>query len=145
MVADATADGDLSAHPLGKTVTSLLGVPLLVGDRPIGALEVGTLFARRFTDADIDLLQLAADRAALAIERVRLFERQQTIAEELQRSLLPQTLPIVPGLGDGRALLRRRRGDPGGRRLVRHDPAARRPRGARHRRRRRPRRGTPRR
>jgi hypothetical protein len=71
----------------------------MVGDRPIGALEVGTLFARRFTDADVDLLQLAADRAALAIERVRLFERQQTIAEELQRSLLPQSLPIIPGLG----------------------------------------------
>jgi len=98
VVADAAADGEVSAHPLGRTVTSLLGVPLMVGDRPIGALEVGTLFARRFSDADVDLLQLAADRAALAIERVRLFERQQTIAEELQRSLLPQTLPIVPGL-----------------------------------------------
>src|SRR3712207_9506361 len=60
--------------------------------------EVGTLFARRFSDSDIDLLQLAADRAALAIERVRLFESQQTIAEELQRSLLPQTLPLIPGL-----------------------------------------------
>jgi serine phosphatase RsbU (regulator of sigma subunit)/anti-sigma regulatory factor (Ser/Thr protein kinase) len=99
VVADATADGELSAHPLGKTITSLLGVPLMVGDRPIGALEVGTLFARRFSDADVDLLQLAADRVALAVERVRLFERQHTIAEELQRSLLPQTLPIVPGLG----------------------------------------------
>jgi PAS domain S-box-containing protein len=98
VVADAAADGDLSAHPLGKTVTSLLGVPLMVGDQPIGALEVGTLFARRFTPEDVDLLQLAADRAALAIERVRLFERQQTIAEELQRSLLPQTLPVIPGL-----------------------------------------------
>ena len=98
LVADASADGALSAHPLGKTVTSLLGVPLMVGDQPIGALEVGTLFARRFTPEDIDLLQLAADRAALAIERVRLLERQQTIAEELQRSLLPQSLPPVPGL-----------------------------------------------
>jgi PAS domain S-box-containing protein len=98
IVADASADGELSAHPLGKTVTSLVGVPLMVGDRAIGALEVGTLFARRFSAEDVDLLQLAADRAALAIERVRLFERQQTIAEELQRSLLPQTLPPVPGL-----------------------------------------------
>jgi GAF domain-containing protein len=98
VVADASADGELSAHPLGRTVTSLVGVPLMVGDRAIGALEVGTLFARRFSAEDVDLLQLAADRAALAIERVRLFERQQTIAEELQRSLLPQSLPPVPGL-----------------------------------------------
>jgi PAS domain S-box-containing protein len=98
IVGDAAADGDLSAHPLGRTVTSLVGVPLMVGDQPIGALEVGTLFERRFTADDVDLLQLAADRAALAIERVRLFERQQTIAEELQRSLLPQSLPLIPGL-----------------------------------------------
>jgi PAS domain S-box-containing protein len=98
VVTDIAADGELEAHPLGRTVTSLMGVPLLVGDEAIGALEVGTLFQRRFSDEDIDLLQLAADRAALAIQRMRLFERQQGIAEELQRSLLPQTLPIVPGL-----------------------------------------------
>lgn len=98
VVGDASVDAEVSAHPLGKAVTSLLAVPLMVGDQPIGALEVGTLFERRFSDADIDLLQLAADRAALAIQRVRLFERQQTIAEELQRSLLPQSLPLVPGL-----------------------------------------------
>ena len=35
----------------------------------IGVLHVGTLAPRVFTDADRDLLQLAADRAALAIER----------------------------------------------------------------------------
>ena len=98
IVPDAAADPSLGKHALGKAVTSLVGVPLLVGDEPIGALEVGTLFARRFTDEDIDLLQLAADRAALAIQRVRLLERQQGIAEELQRSLLPQSLPLVPGL-----------------------------------------------
>lgn len=98
VVRDIAADGHLGAHPLGKTVTSLLGVPLMVGDEAIGALEVGTLFERRFSAEDIDLLQLAADRAALAIQRMRLFERQQGIAEELQRSLLPDSLPIVPGL-----------------------------------------------
>jgi PAS domain S-box-containing protein len=98
VVADVGAVRDLPAHPLGSTVTSLLGVPLLADGESIGALQVGTLFPRRFTDEDIALLQLAADRAALAIERVRLFERQQGIAEELQRSLLPDSLPIVPGV-----------------------------------------------
>ena len=88
----------LGDHPLGQTVASVLGVPLLADGNAIGALEVGTLFKRKFTDDDSALLQLAADRAALAIERVRLFERQQTIAEELQRSLLPDRLPAVPGV-----------------------------------------------
>jgi PAS domain S-box-containing protein len=98
VVTDVAAEGEGSAHPLGAAVTSVVGVPLLAGDDAIGALEVGTLFKRRFSPEDVDLLQLAADRAALAIERVRLLERQQTIAEELQRSLLPQSLPVVPGL-----------------------------------------------
>jgi PAS domain S-box-containing protein len=97
-VPDTGKDRRLADHPLGVAVTSILGVPLLVGGEAIGALEVGTLFGRRFTEAEVDLLQLAADRAATAIERVRLFERQERIAEELQRSLLPQTLPTVPGL-----------------------------------------------
>lgn len=98
VVTETSADEELADHPLGASVSSLVGVPLLAGERPIGALEVGTLFARDFSADDIDLLQLAADRAALAIERVRLLERQQRIAEELQRSLLPQSLPAIPGL-----------------------------------------------
>jgi PAS domain S-box-containing protein len=98
VVPDTSREPELSDHALGRAVRSLLGVPLLVDGRPIGALQVGTLFARRFSEDDVDLLQLAADRAALAIERVRFFERQHGIAEELQRSLLPESLPVVPGL-----------------------------------------------
>ena len=98
VVPDTAREPALADHPLGRAVRSLLGVPLMVDGRPIGALQVGTLFARRFSEDDVDLLQLAADRAALAIQRVRLFERQHSIAEELQRSLLPDSLPHVPGL-----------------------------------------------
>ncbi|HEX8205333.1 MAG TPA: SpoIIE family protein phosphatase [Solirubrobacteraceae bacterium] len=98
VVDDTSREPGLADHPLGAAVRSLLGVPLLVDGRPIGALQVGTLFPRQFSEDDVDLLQLAADRAALAIERVRFFERQHGIAEELQRALLPETLPTVPGL-----------------------------------------------
>ena len=55
----------------------------------IGALHVGTLFARSFTEDHAALLRLAADRAAIGIQRARLFQREHGIAEELQRSLLP--------------------------------------------------------
>ena len=75
-----------------KGIRSLLGVPLLVEGASIGVLHVGTLTPRDFTDEDAALLQLAADRAALAIERARLFdalEREHRGAETLQRSLLP--------------------------------------------------------
>ncbi|MFL5843562.1 MAG: SpoIIE family protein phosphatase [Solirubrobacteraceae bacterium] len=95
---DVAAEGPEAAHPLGEAVTSVLGVPLVVEGRPIGALHVGTLFPRRFSEQDVALLGLAADRAALGIERVRLFEREHTIAQELQRSLLPDALPALPGI-----------------------------------------------
>jgi len=80
-----------------KGIRSLLGVPLLVTGRVLGVLHVGSLTRRIFTDADRELLQLAADRAAIAIEHAQLFE-QRRIAETLQRRLLPQKLPSIAGL-----------------------------------------------
>src|SRR4051794_37671188 len=79
-----------------KGIRSLLGVPLLVEGRVLGVLHVGTLTPRRFGDDDVNLLQLAADRAALAIEHAQLYEHRR-VAEALQRSLLPQALPALPG------------------------------------------------
>jgi serine phosphatase RsbU (regulator of sigma subunit)/anti-sigma regulatory factor (Ser/Thr protein kinase) len=80
-----------------KGIKSLLGTPLLVGGRVIGVLHVGTLEFREFTNADKELLQLAADRAAPAIENAKLFE-QRRVAEALQRTLLPVELPGIAGL-----------------------------------------------
>jgi signal transduction histidine kinase len=60
-----------------KGIKSMLGVPLLVGADPIGVLHVGTLVPHEFTEADVELLQLVADRVALAIERARL--HQETV------------------------------------------------------------------
>ena len=80
-----------------KGIRSLLGVPLLVEGRVIGVLHVGTLRPWQFTAGDRDLLRLAADRAALAIENARMFE-QQRIVDALQRTLMPDPLPAPPGL-----------------------------------------------
>ena len=80
-----------------KGVRSLLGVPLLVEAEVIGVLHVGSLTRREFHEGDIELLQLVADRVARAIEHSRLMVQGQ-IAETLQRSLLPRSLPQVPGL-----------------------------------------------
>ena len=80
-----------------KGIRSLLGVPLLVEGRPIGVLHVGSLTPRRFSAEERDLLQLGADRAALAIDHAILFE-QRRLAETLQRRLLPQNLERVGGL-----------------------------------------------
>jgi signal transduction histidine kinase len=61
-----------------KGIKSMLGVPLLVGGDALGVIHVGTLVHRRFTTQDVELLQLVAQRVALAIERARVHE--QTVA-----------------------------------------------------------------
>jgi PAS domain S-box-containing protein len=82
----------------GKEVHAMLGVPLVVEGRVSGVIQVASVSERRFTREDESLLQLVADRAALAVEHARLYARELGIVETLQRSLLPESLPRVPGL-----------------------------------------------
>lgn len=79
-------------------IESILGVPLMAGDQVTGVLKVGVPAPRRFSEDDLLLLGLAADRVALAIDHLRVYEREHRIAETLQRSLLPDRLPNLPGL-----------------------------------------------
>src|SRR4051794_5871931 len=69
-----------------KGIRSLLGVPLLIQGRVIGVLHVGSLTPRLFDDDDRDLLQLAADRAALAIEQARLLAQERAARIEAERA-----------------------------------------------------------
>ncbi len=79
-----------------KGLQALLGVPLVVEGEVIGVMHVGSQQERVFSDDDVDVLQRAGDRAALAI-RGRLTERDRGLADALQRSLIP-VLPEFPGV-----------------------------------------------
>ncbi|HEV3226612.1 MAG TPA: SpoIIE family protein phosphatase [Acidimicrobiales bacterium] len=83
-----------------RGIKSMLGVPLLSGGEVLGVLHVGTLHKREFTAEDVDLLQLVADRIALAT-RARLSETERSAALALQHSLLPGRLPLVSGIEFG--------------------------------------------
>jgi len=85
----------------GLDIDSLIGVPLLAEGEVIGVLVVGAAAPRHFTTEEIGLLRLAADRVAIAIGHARVYEREHKIAETLQRSLLPETVPDLPGLDVG--------------------------------------------
>lgn len=54
---------------------SMAGVPLTVGERILGVLHVGSVQLRTFDDRDLRLLQLAAARIAVAIDRAQQYER----------------------------------------------------------------------
>jgi PAS domain S-box-containing protein len=77
---------------------ALMASPLTVKGRMAGVMEIGSRKERRFSPEEESLLVLMADRAGLAIEHARAYEREVGTVEMLQRSLLPDKLPIVPGL-----------------------------------------------
>ncbi len=80
-----------------KGIRSMLGVPIHIEGRVIGVMHIGTLVQRHFDEDDVALLQLAADRAALAIDHARVSE-QRAVTEIMQRTLLPDALPQIPGM-----------------------------------------------
>jgi serine phosphatase RsbU (regulator of sigma subunit)/PAS domain-containing protein len=77
---------------------SYAAVPLLAYGTPQGVLSVG--FGRRvaFDDDQRALLNALAGQAAIALARAQLYEREHTVSQTLQASLLPRALPEVPGL-----------------------------------------------
>ncbi len=81
-------------------------VPLLNDGRSLGTLVVDCRQPRRFEVAEIRLLQLMANQAAMAIEKTRLhleeirrhrMEEELVVGRQIQLSMLPVDCPIVPG------------------------------------------------
>lgn len=82
---------------IAKGIRCMMGAPLLAGREVLGVMHVGALGDRRFTADDAALLQLAAERAAVAVQFLR-SRSQRLAASTLASSLLPETLPEFPGL-----------------------------------------------
>jgi PAS domain S-box-containing protein len=73
---------------LRTRVKSLIGVPLIVADRVIGVVHAATFTPRAFTNEDVHLLELVAERAGVAIENASLYDAEQRarhVAEEAAR------------------------------------------------------------
>jgi phosphoserine phosphatase RsbU/P len=86
-----------SPIPRGTAITTLVGVPMMVGGELVGVLHIGSYTERKFGPEDVALLQLVADRAALAT-RAAQADADRSAALALQRSLLPSRLPQVSRL-----------------------------------------------
>jgi anti-anti-sigma factor len=78
---------------------SAVVVPLQARGRTFGALAlVSTDAERRFEEADLRIAEDLANRCALAADNARLYRHEHSVAETLQRSLLPDRLPVVAGV-----------------------------------------------
>jgi len=90
----AALDPDLAAGGAHATV----GVPLRVGGRVVGAVQVWSRRPREFTPHEVRLLETFADRVALAVDNARAYEREHELAGIIQQTLLPPQRVHLPGV-----------------------------------------------
>ncbi|HEV2131514.1 MAG TPA: PAS domain S-box protein, partial [Longimicrobiaceae bacterium] len=72
--------------PLLRQLSSMMVAPLLVEGRLLGVVKVGSREPRAFTESELSLLHMVADRVALAIDRAHRFEELQGEIEMHERS-----------------------------------------------------------
>ena len=109
MISDAQLDAALreSKSIVSQGVHSMMAAPLQTGERVIGLIYVDTGdLISPFSPEDLDLLTVMANVAAIRIEHSRLvlveqaekvMEMELAQASEIQRSLLPPSVPVVEG------------------------------------------------
>jgi signal transduction histidine kinase len=64
-----------------KGIKSLAGAPLIANGKTLGVVHVGTLTHRTFTPDDVGLLEVVAERAAIAIDRALAHEELLRLTE----------------------------------------------------------------
>ena len=83
----------------GLGMRAVMLVPMLAGGRAIGVISlVSAESGRRFERSDLELAEELARRAGTAVQNARLYRERSHIAATLQRGLLPDALPEIPGL-----------------------------------------------
>jgi PAS domain S-box-containing protein len=84
LVIPQVSDSDAVSPFPSESLTSLIGAPVRASGRLVGVIHVGTIEPREFSEEDVILLQLIADRIANAIERARLLDSERTARSEAE-------------------------------------------------------------
>jgi serine phosphatase RsbU (regulator of sigma subunit)/DNA-binding response OmpR family regulator/anti-sigma regulatory factor (Ser/Thr protein kinase) len=87
---------DRIAAGLGDELGSLLIAPLFSAGELMGLLLLAARDEDHFDHGDLELLTLAAERMALAVDHAQRYADGRLLVETLQRSLLPERLPMHP-------------------------------------------------
>lgn len=89
---------NLAAECEESGVRAWAGMPLVVSGRVIGVLALYWLEEREFRAEDVQFLQTLAGQCAQTLERSRMYEKQQEFGQALQKAVLPDELPELPGV-----------------------------------------------
>lgn len=97
-------------YPLASSregLVSQLTVAMIFKDKPIGVLRLYSPKVKRFSEDEVAMARLVASQSAVAITNAKLYSaaikgsqmyEQMRLAGIIQRRMLPQTAPNVPGL-----------------------------------------------
>lgn len=95
----------ISAEPGAMTIlndlgaASVIATPMLSPHGPLGVFVLCRNDSRpQFDEADVQMVEELSRRLAVGLANADVFAREHDIAETLQRALLPDALPRMPGL-----------------------------------------------
>jgi PAS domain S-box-containing protein len=91
-------DDDHLALLRGVGFGSVMTIPLRAGGRVVGTVTLGYDPTRPMTDEDVALASELMRRAGVFVGNSLLFRERSEAARALQASLLPPSLPVVPGV-----------------------------------------------
>lgn len=78
---------------------SAIVVPMIARERVIGTITLATVGSSRvYDEGDLAIAEELGWRTGIAVDNARLYGERSRVAETLQRSLLPSTLPSIPGV-----------------------------------------------
>ena len=81
IVNDVTRDLNFLPNPLLPLTIAEIAIPMIVGNRVIGVLDIQADEADRFSDQDIEVLSTLASQIAVAVENARAFEQISVYAD----------------------------------------------------------------
>ncbi len=105
LIEDVSASHIWAPKPRISDIQSWIGAPLVVKGEVLGVLNIDSSVKGRFTQRDVEVAQVFADSAAIAIENARLYaesiarrEQELEIARRIQSNLFPRELPRRQGI-----------------------------------------------
>ncbi len=94
VVGDVTKELNYYPNPLLPNTRSEMGIPLKIGDKVYGALDVQSEEVDAFTSEDINILRVLADQLTVTIQNANLYTKTQ---QTLERHRLLQQLTSSAG------------------------------------------------
>jgi signal transduction histidine kinase/CheY-like chemotaxis protein len=84
IINDTRRDSTFKLNPLLPETLAEAAIPLRVGNRIIGALDIQSTLAGAFAQDDLSVLQILSDQVAIAIDNARSYELSQQAVSEMR-------------------------------------------------------------